>query len=270
MAAAGGAAGAGGVPVQNLIKIKINLTVVVRLAVMILAVVAAESLLVFLLRLIKPKNHRARSVISVVCSVLKYVAALTALCWGLAILGVDFAAIAAGVGIIALVVGFSAESLIADIVTGAFIIFENQYNVGDVLEVDGFRGTVMDIGIRTTSLSDVAGNIKVVNNSDMTNILNRSENLSVSVSDIRIGYDADLEALEAALPALLEEIHSKHPDIMKATPIYLGVQEFGDSALILRFIVDVSEENIYHGMRVLNHDLYLGFKKLGVEVPVIE
>lgn len=76
-------------------------------------------------------------------------------------------AVVASVGVLALIVGFSAESLIADMVTGLFMLFENQYNVGDIVEVGGFRGTVTCIGLRTTCITDSSDNIKIVNNSDM-------------------------------------------------------------------------------------------------------
>ena len=178
---------------------------------------------------------------------------------------IDFAIILAI--IIALVVGFSAESLIADVVTGAFMIFENQYNVGDIVEVDNFRGTVTSIGIRTTCITDPGDNVKIINNSAMKNILNRSDRLSRSVSDIAVPYATDFEKLESQLPALMQSIHEAHPDIMINPPQYLGIQSLGDSAVILRFVVDVHEKDIYSGVRVLNHDLLLGFRRLGIECP---
>lgn len=234
---------------------------------MICFVLFLETLLVFILGLFEPENHRARSVISIVSSMLKYVTAIVILCWGLSILGANISTIVASVGILALVVGFSAESLIADVVTGTFMLFENQYNVGDIVEVGGFRGTVTNIGIRTTSITDPGGNVKIVNNSAMQNILNRSDKMSRSVSDIAIPYATDLEKLEAGIPKLMEEIHAAHSDVMKEVPTYLGVQELADSAVVLRFVVYVDEKDIYSGARLLNHDLLLGFRKLGVECP---
>jgi small conductance mechanosensitive channel len=234
---------------------------------MIAGVLFVETLLVLLLGLFKPENHRARSILSIVSSMLKYVTAILILCWGLSILGANVSTIVASVGIIALIIGFSAESLIADVVTGTFMLFENQYNVGDIVEVDGFRGTVSNIGIRTTSITDPGGNVKIINNSAMKNILNRSDKTSRSVSNIGIPYATDLEKLEAAIPELMESIYANHQDIMKAPPKYLGVQDLADSSVVLRFVVDVEEKDIYTGMRVLNHDLLLGFRKLSVEVP---
>lgn len=90
------------------------------LAVMLLLVLAAENLLQQLLHLPKPKRHRTRTVLSLISSALRYVAAIVILCWGLAILGVRIGAIVAGVGVLALIVGFGAEKLLADVVTGFF------------------------------------------------------------------------------------------------------------------------------------------------------
>ncbi|MBO4280714.1 MAG: mechanosensitive ion channel family protein [Lachnospiraceae bacterium] len=234
---------------------------------MVCFVLFIETLLVFVLGLFEPENHRARSVLSIVSSMLKYITAIVILCWGLSILGCNISTIVASVGILALVIGFSAESLIADVVTGTFMLFENQYNVGDIVEVGGFRGTVTNIGIRTTSITDPGGNVKIVNNSAMQNILNRSDKMSRSISDIAVPYPTDLEKLESQLPKLMDEIFAAHTDVMKEAPRYLGVQELADSAVVLRFVVNVDEKDIYSGARLLNHDLLLGFRKLGVECP---
>ena len=248
-------------------SIEINVSAILKVLVMALAVVAVEALLTFLLGLPNPKNHRIRSVLSMISSLIKYIAVIVILCWGLSILGVNVSTIVASVGILALIVGFSAESLIADMITGGFILFENQYNVGDIVEVDGFRGTVTSIGIRTTCITDLGGNVRIVNNSQMKNILNRSDRVSRSISNIAIPYGTDLEKLESEIPGLMESMFEAHRDLMVTPPQYLGVQELADSAVVLRFMVDVEEKDIYTGARVLNHDLLLGFRKLGVECP---
>ncbi len=240
---------------------------VIRVIFMAAAVLFLSTLLIFVLSVLRPKSHRGKSLVTLLSSLIRYVTALVILCWGLAIFGVNVNTIVASVGILTLVVGFGAESLIADLVTGIFMLFENQYNVGDIVEVNGFRGTVKEIGIRTTTIMDVGKNLKIVNNSDMKNILNRSDNASIAVSTIDIPYGADLEGLEAKIPGLMSEIYHAHEDVMMSEPKYLGVAELGSSGVTLKFIVEVEEDKIFSAPRVLNHDLLLGFKKLGVEVP---
>jgi len=240
---------------------------VLRGILILLIMFAAEGVILFLLDLPKPKNNRVRTLISLIKNMLRYAVILAAICVALTIFNVDVVTILAGLGILALIIGFGAESLIADIVTGMFILIDNQYNIGDIIEVDGFRGTVTEINVRSTVITDVGGNVKIINNSDMKNVLNRSDNSSKSVSDFPIPYETDLQELEKNIPALLQEIYRNNQPLMLNVPEYLGVDKLDDSAIVLRFIVDVAEGDIYMGSRALNHDLFVGMRKLGVEVP---
>ena len=252
---------------EDLKTVGIEFSAILKVIVMAAAVIAVVSLITMLLSLPDPKNHRTRSLLSIVSSMLKYIAGIVILCWGLSIIGVNVSTIVASVGIIALIVGFSAESLIADVVTGAFMIFENQYNVGDIVEVDGFRGKVTNIGIRTTSITDTGDNVKIINNSAMRNILNRSDKLSRSVCDISIPYETDIEELEKQIPGLVQLMYENHKDVMQDVPKYLGIQQLADSSIVLRFVVNVNEKDIFSCTRIMNHDLLLGFRKLGIECP---
>ena len=248
-------------------NIRINKETVLRLVVMVCLVLAVQKALVLLLGLFKHSTHRSATVITITQSLLRYASAIIILCWGLSIVGVDVSTIMASVGVVALIVGFGAESLIEDVITGFFMLFENQYNVGDIVEVGGFRGTVTDIGIRTTSITDPGGNVKIINNSNMKDILNRSDHASRSVADIQIPYETDLPAFEEKLPEILKGIYSAHKDKMAACPVYLGVQELGESGVTLRFVVEVEESDIYSVQRILNRDLFVSFREAGVEVP---
>ena len=267
--AAGGGAWAAGVfeGLSLRTSLEFNTKALFQFLLMLFGVLLVANLVILVLRSLKPKRHRGRTLVTLIASLTKYAAALVILCWGLSILGVDVSTIVASVGILALIVGFGAESLIADVVTGVFMLFENQCNVGDIVEVGGFRGTVLEIGIRTTSVVDTGGNVRIINNSEMKNILNRSDNSSFAVSDISIPYETDLEALEKKLPEMLANIYQENPSAMKQAPEYLGVQTLADSAVVLRFIAEVEEKAIFSTQRLLNRELLLGLRKLGVECP---
>ena len=248
-------------------NIRFSEEIFLRLVVMVFLVLAVEKALILILGLFKQKSHRSATVITITQSLLRYAAAIVILCWGLSIIGVNVSTILASVGIVALIVGFGAESLIADVITGFFMLFENQYNVGDIVEVGGFRGTVSDIGIRTTSITDPGGNVKIINNSNMKDILNRSDHASRSLSDIQVPYETDLPAFEEKLPDMMKAIYEAHKDVMRSEPVYLGVQELGASGVTLRFVVEVDESDIYKVQRILNRDLLVSFREAGVEVP---
>ena len=227
----------------------------------------AENLIVFLLGLIKTENHRKRTALSLVNNLMRYIAVVVIICGIIAALFADAGSVFASLGVLALIIGFGAESLISDVVTGAFILVDNQYNVGDIIEVGGFRGTVIEIGIRTTSISDAGRNVKIINNSDMKNVLNRSNNSSTAVCDFSIPYETDLADLEKKIPGMLQEIYESGVPLLKAAPVYLGVNELGASAVVLRFVAEVREADIYAATRLLNRELFIRMRAIGVECP---
>lgn len=253
--------------IEKVPHVQWNPKAILNSAVILLVLFAAEGAVGYILSLLKPKSNRVRTMIALTRNLMRYIVILIGICLVLSVFGVDIITILAGLGIIALIVGFGAESLIADVVTGMFILIDNQYNIGDIIEINGFRGTVTDISVRTTVLTDPGGNVKIINNSDMKNILNRSDNSSKAITEFPIPYDTDVEALEEKIPELLKRIRAAHPEMMKSDPVYLGIDRLDDSSIVLKFYAEVAESDIFAGARVLNHDLLIGMRKLGVEVP---
>ena len=213
------------------------------------------------------KGSRLQTVTDLITGLMKYVAVIIAVVWGLGIIGVNTTAVLAGVGIVGLILGFGAQSLIEDIITGAFIIFENQYSVGDIIILDDFRGIVRSIGVRTTVIEDAGGNLKVVNNSDIRNFQNRSRNNSVALCVVSVAYSTDLRKLEAMLAEKLPKLKEEHTELYMSAPRFLGVDELADSGINLKFAVDVTEANIFAGQRMLARDLKILFDENGVEIP---
>ena len=227
----------------------------------------AYQIIKLLLGALSKRGGRTQTVINLISGLLKYVAVIAAVVWGLSILGVNATAVLAGVGIVGLILGFGAQSLIEDIITGAFIIFENQYSVGDIIILDDFRGTVRNIGVRTTVIEDAGGNLKVVNNSDIRNFQNRSRNNSVALVLVGVSYSTDLRKLEKLLSEKLPGLKEEHPELYLSAPRYLGVDELADSGVNLKFAVDVTETNVFAGQRMLARDLKILFDDNGVEIP---
>ena len=213
------------------------------------------------------KSLRSQTIASLAAGAFHYLIVIIGAVWGLAILGVNTMAVLAGVGIIGLILGFGAQSLIEDIITGAFIIFENQYSVGDIIILDDFRGTVRSIGVRTTVIEDAGGNLKVVNNSDIRNFQNRSRNNSVALVLVAVSYATDLRKLENLLKEKLGGLQQEHPELYLSAPRYLGVDALADSGVNLKFAVNVKEENVFAGQRMLARDLKILFDDNGVEIP---
>ena len=220
-----------------------------------------------LVDLVKTHKARALTVTHVVRSLIKYACFIIGTVWTLSILGVDLTAIFASLGILTLVVGFGAQSLIEDMVTGLFIILEGNYNIDDVIILDDFRGTVKKIGIRTTTIEDAGGNLKIVNNSDIRNIQNRSILPSVAICDIGICYEDDIRKVESAILPQLEGIYTRNPNLFKAAPEYKGVQDLADSSVVLRFTAYCDEADIFVATRMLKREMKILFDDNNISIP---
>lgn len=246
---------------------QISLTRVLNVVLAIAVVCLCYLILRWIFGLLAKRNNRSASIATLLLSLLKYVAVIAAIIWGLGILGVSMTAVFAGVGIIGLALGFGAQSLIEDIITGFFIIFEGQYGIGDIIVLDDFRGVVRSIGVRTTVLEDAGGNLKIVNNSDIRNLQNRSRNASLAICEVDVAYDTDLKALEKMLPPELARMFEEHRDLYLAAPDYMGVEDLGESGVRLRFAVSCREENFFVAKRRLARDIRVLFAEKGVEIP---
>ena len=215
-------------------------------------------------------NH-GKTVFTLADSAIRYLLIIVGLLWALSIVGVDVRALLAGAGVLALIIGFGAESLIADVITGTFMLFEHQYEVGDIIVVGDFRGTVTQIGIRTTQIMDSGGNVKIINNSDIRSLINRSNDLSFAVCDMAVPYDKEsLARAEKVLGEVLPKLHREHPDLFSKAPAYLGVQtlDYENRAVVIRVAGETHEENIYKAQRLLNRTLFMAFEEEGLSCPV--
>ena len=218
------------------------------------------------LKLLAKPLRKGKAIVEILCSLIKYAAVIVLLFFVLKTFGVDTTAILAGIGILSLIVGLGAQPLVADIIAGLFIVFEGVFEVGDIIVYNGFRGTVKEIGIRTTQIIDAGGNIKIVNNSKLQEIVNMTNQLSLAVCDIGIEYGESLERVEAILKANLDNIKAAIPDI-KDGPFYKGVAELGDSAVIIRFVANCEEGAKYQVERDMNRQFKLLFDKNNINIP---
>ena len=213
------------------------------------------------------RNPRTRTVNELIGNIVTYMGVILGIVWALTILGLNPTAAFASLGIVTLIIGFAAQRLIEDVISGLFIVLESQYNVGDIIILDDFRGTVVRIGVRTTTIVDPGGNYKVVNNSDIRNFQNRSKALSLAVSEIGITYGENIPHAEAIIKAALPEIYDRNADVFEAIPDYMGVEELADSAVVLRFTVACKEQNVFVARRRLNRELRILFMEKGIEIP---
>jgi small conductance mechanosensitive channel len=151
----------------------------------------------------------------------------------LSILGFNPMPFLAGAGLLGLVIGFGAQSLINDVVSGFFILFENIYLVGDIVEVGPARGTVEAIEFRTTRIRDAEGRVHVIRNGDMKPVINYSKDYGVAIVAVEVPYDADLQRVFASLREAGRRLHAESREVLAETQID-GITAFGPSAMTVK------------------------------------
>lgn len=152
-------------------------------------------------------------------------------------LGINLAPLIAGAGVIGLAVGFGAQSLVKDIITGFFIIFEDQFAVGDVVETGAYKGTVELIGLRTTRLIGWRGEVYIIPNGMITAVTNYSMSNSLAVVDLPVKAERTLQETVNMVNQALEGIQDRNPLVI-SEPEVLGVQSMNTSEYIIRIVAE--------------------------------
>ena len=246
-------------------KFMTHLPVLIKSVIYIVVVLVVCILVRLIFRKVMEKSHRAQTILTLLDGLVKYAAALAIIILVLQALGVNAMAIFASVGILTLVIGLGCQSLIADIVAGMFLVFENEYNVGEIITVGDFRGTVTEIGIRSTKILDAAGNIKIINNSDISNVINMSRELSLAIVDCEFPYDVPIEVIEGLLKDNFDDFKEKIPAIIEG-PYYKGVSGYGDSNVAVKIVAKCNEEDRYQVQRDLLREYRRVFREAGIDL----
>lgn len=252
--------------VDNYLKILETLTIIV----FVWALIKLSNVI---LKLLSRKKRRNSANYILLKSVIKYTIVFFGIIFIMSAWGVDTTTILASVGLLGLAISFGAQGLMEDLISGLFLIFERQFEVGDIVKIGDFRGVVHEMGIRTTKFMDqYTLDVKIMKNSDVKDVINASIKLSVAVCDIGISYDEKLEKVENIINEALPDIAQRHRGAIYNEPVYLGVQSLADSSVVLRIVAKTTEKKKAEVERTLNRELKLLFdsKKISVPYPQLD
>ena len=187
----------------------------------------------------------------------------------LAELGFNLAPLIAGAGILGVALGFGAQSLVADFLSGVFILMEDQYGVGDVVDVGDATGTVEEVQLRTTQIRSVDGVLWFVRNGEIMRVGNMSQDWSRTVLDIGIAYAADIPRAKAAMAEVGVNFAADpdHADSVLAVPEVWGVEDLAADSVVLRMVVKTHPGTQWSAARELRERIKLAFDEQGIEIP---
>lgn len=184
-------------------------------------------------------------------------------------IGVNIGPLLAGAGVVGLAIGFGSQTLVKDVITGVFILVEDQFSVGDVVRVSGKSGVVEAITIRTIRLRDLGGNVHMIPFSAVDTVENMTKDFSRYVFDIGIAYREDVDEVIDVLRVLGDEIQADeyYGNLIKEPLEILGLNEFGDSAIVIRARFTTRPIKQWEVGREFNRRIKHRFDELGIEIP---
>ena len=183
--------------------------------------------------------------------------------------GLEIGPMLAGAGIVGLAFGFGGQYLIRDIISGLFIILENQYRIGDVVNIDGTGGSVEDISLRQTTLRDLNGTVHHIAHGDIKIVSNLSKNFARINLDIGIAYDSNLEHVISVINQTGNELAEDpaYKDFIIKPPQFLRVNDFADSAIIVKILGETKPLKQWEITGELRKRLKIAFDKENIEIP---
>lgn len=171
----------------------------------------------------------------------------------------------AGLGSIA--IGFGAQSLVRDVFNGFFILFEDQYGVGDYITVNGVTGTVEDIGLRITRIRSFNGELHIIPNGEIKAVTNASRGNSLAIVDIGIAYENEQEKAFSILETITSSYFENNKDKAEEKPEVLGIIRLGESDVIIRTIIKTKPLMHWKVERELRKLILEAFRRENIEIP---
>ena len=217
------------------------------------------------------REQRAEAIGSLLRSASSLMVWSTALLLIMTRLGVDIAPLLASAGVVGVALGFGAQTMVKDYLAGIFLIIEDQYGVGDVVDLGGSVGTVEEVTLRTTRLRDMSGVVWYIRNGEVIKVGNRSQGWTMSSVEIPVAYDEDLDRIRTIIENIADDMDSDpaYDDVLLGRPEFAGVESVSGDAVFIRVVAKSAPEQQVVLAREIRERVKLAFDRAGVRVPVL-
>lgn len=218
-------------------------------------------------RALHARSGRAKTIAPILQGILVLVGAVAATIMAMAQLGIDVTTVLAGAGIVGLAVGFGAQTLVKDCISGFFLILDDVVEIGDLVEIGKITGRVEKVGLRVTKIREFSGKLWYVPNGTIDSVGNLSRQFNRAIAEVGIGYQADVGKSLRVLEEVGAKWAAEHPELSLEKPEAQGVLELGDSAVKLRLVAKVKAGERDPVLRELRRRIKDALDEAGVEIP---
>lgn len=211
-------------------------------------------------------HKKSITITNLIINIIKYVFVIIVVLTLLSIWGVDTKALIASLGVVGVVAGLAMQDILKDFLAGFSIIVDNEFDVGDNIKVNNFRGTVIELGMKNTKIRAYSGEVLIIANRNINEVINYSTQDSRCIIDIAVSYDSDLDKVERVLGEVCRELKANTSYLTSDMEV-LGVQELGDSAIVYRLIGDCAPTRDIEFKRKVYKAVKEAFDDNGIEIP---
>lgn len=212
----------------------------------------------------KLNNKKNKTILSLITNIFRFFIWAVALIIILGIFGVNTMSLIASLGVVGIVIGLAVQDILKDLIAGISIIFDNEYAIGDIVEISGFKGEVVELGLRVTKIKAYTGEVKMLSNRNITEIINYSVNDNLAIVDISVAYESDIEKVQKVLDDLSIDLKEKY----NLTSIQcIGIQDLADSAIVFRITAISSKKDKYELARIIRKEVVLYLNKNKINIP---
>ena len=181
--------------------------------------------------------------------------------------GINLGPLLAGAGILGVAIGFGSQSLVKDFLAGIFILVEDQFGVGDTVDLGEAVGIVEAVSLRTTRLRSVDGTVWHVPNGEIGRVGNKSQHWSRALLDIQVAYTTDLSEARAVIKQVADDVWSEQPETILEEPELWGVEKLGAHGIDIRLVVKTQPSKQWEVSRVIRERIKARFDERGIEIP---
>ena len=215
---------------------------------------------------LRPTERREKTLMKLLENALAYIVYFSAIIAVLSAFGIEVTGLLAGAGVLGLAIGFGAQSLVKDVISGFFIIFEDQFSVGDYVRIGEAEGTIEEIGLRTTKISAYGGEIYILPNGNISEVINYSINNSLAIVDIRVAYETDILRAENLIEQFISGLSVGYEELI-SPPTLIGIQDLAASEVVFRVTAETVPVMQWAFARKFRKDLKIFLDEHDIEIP---
>ncbi|HHV27660.1 mechanosensitive ion channel family protein [Anaerosalibacter bizertensis] len=211
-------------------------------------------------------DRKANTLAAILKNLGKYVFYFIGLVPALELFGIKTTSILATAGIGGLAIGFGAQSLVKDVITGFFILFEDQFSVGDYVKIDGYEGIVEEMGLRVTKVRGFSGELYIIPNSNIQIVTNSTKGAMRALVEVSISYEEDIDKAIKVLEDISKKLKDREDSIVEG-PTVLGISKLGEYEIGLTIVAKTKPMEQWRIERLLRKEIKEAFDNNNIEIP---